>query len=455
MATNGTELSSNILKGNFPKSCDNDIRSSPRLGLASQSASYETVAQVQNIRFLSEPTCRSRRSSRAGMSQAESEICSTYDRETSNAFLKKVKNIGSFMHSLPGKRRTVSSVRSESDGSRNSVAKSPGLGFTAAQLENLLKPSWKDSRETTDDGLQFLCGPLLTIYNEAKLRRPERYRATEWNEAMLQNLNWPSYRAEFSGLVSFWQAILIAAERINRAMDALQDLTTRETVPPWMVENVSLCMGQLINTIGLSWHGHHVKNLSKLNDATCRAINRQSLLRRHEIVQKKLWAIHNLFQENRWRHSVLSSTIARAHEDYEKFYVYLLQTVQIILEDALFFYRCNLTEWNVSCVGDAADLVSRSMDMDLLNTAVAMMAGATPKQQRMKRFRAMGYTWLSAVVTIFFGARKFEREFARPLRDVVARARRVEAANIVQASFVSLSDMSRLRGRMTSRVQPT
>ena len=175
---------------------------------------------------------------------------------------------------------------------------------------------------------------------------------------------------------------------------------------------------------GLSWDWDHVRNLSKVGESHAENINCNGLKHRHTHMHKKAWVVleklgslMKIIKANmHWKE--VSESVESVHASYSKFFVYLAYTSQIVLEDALFCYRSQLNENEVSSVGRAA--ARHSAHDELLDWALNIIVGATPKNQRHERLQAMGYDWMRARIVSISCAHVYRREFVKPLDAIIA-----------------------------------
>ena len=180
---------------------------------------------------------------------------------------------------------------------------------------------------------------------------------------------------------------------------------------------------------GLSWEWDHDKNVEKLSETASRSINIKGLQHRYDTGSRKVWMVlekleqvqERLSNPRRCNTQKLSNALSTISKLYEEFYIYLVGTAQIVLEDCLFCYRQNLHEGNISCVASA---LKRSNRTDgVIDAAVAIMAGATPPKQRLARFKAMGFHGLGRLAarsTTILGTIAYKRTFAGPLNGVIS-----------------------------------
>ena len=257
-------------------------------------------------------------------------------------------------------------------------------------------------------------------------------------------------------------------------MDALKTLTDDKKIQHSMVNDVFLAVGKLTNTIvrkkkllllhtfafslywnasmrcilfmfaadeliaehadpkpppncqimqGLSWEWDHVKNLSKVGEMHAENMNCNGLKHRHTHMHKKAWVVleklgrlMTIVKAPDWKD--ISESVESVHASYIEFFVYLVYTSQIVLEDALFFYRSQLKENEVSSVGRAA--ARHSAYDELLDWALNIIVGATPKNQRHERLQAMGYDWMRARIVSLSCARIYQRKFVKPLDAIIS-----------------------------------
>ena len=177
---------------------------------------------------------------------------------------------------------------------------------------------------------------------------------------------------------------------------------------------------------GLSWEWDHNKNVEQLSETALRSINIKGLQHRYDTGSRKVWMVlekleqvqERLSNPRRCNTQQLSNALSTISKLYEEFYIYLVGTSQIVLEDCLFCYRQNLHEGNISCVASA---LKRSHQTDgVIDSATAIMAGATPPKQRLARFKAMGFHGLAARSTTILGTIAYKRTFAWPLNGVIS-----------------------------------
>ena len=178
---------------------------------------------------------------------------------------------------------------------------------------------------------------------------------------------------------------------------------------------------------GLSWEWHHAQNLQKLSEVVRREINVRSLSHRHHNMQKQLWGVLqslNDFHDSPGNRFYKAQAMECIHENFQRFYVYLLYTVRIVLEDALFFYRKHMSEEDYVILGHAQ---SKCQDHELLKVAMMLMVGGTPANQRKQRFELMGYGWVAQRTSLMLERREYNRLFVGPLSAVRKEAvRRME-----------------------------
>mmetsp|Transcript_36287 Transcript_36287/g.102547 ORF Transcript_36287/g.102547 Transcript_36287/m.102547 type:complete len:487 (-) Transcript_36287:383-1843(-) len=269
-------------------------------------------------------------------------------------------------------------------------------------------------------------GPLAELYPDGIIEPSQKHRRDtvkqEWENVMSANDRW-SHPAEASGLATFWQAVLVDIHRVKLSLDSLVPLCdTKYSIPTTMISRIKYPLGQLVNTIGLSWEWHHSRNLEKIGEMARRSINVKSLFHRHNSMQKQLWAVLQRLQEiPEKKPRVKRELIKEIYEDFQRFYVYLLYTVRIVLEDALFFYRKHLHEDELIVLGHAQ---MRFPDAELVRRAMVLMAGGTPSNQLRRRFSVLGYGWLALQTSLSIDRREYRKSFVEPLHSVRKEAER-------------------------------
>ena len=177
---------------------------------------------------------------------------------------------------------------------------------------------------------------------------------------------------------------------------------------------------------GLSWVWDHDKNVEQLSETASRSINIKGLQHRYDTGSKKVWRVLEKLEHVQERLSnrrqctpeKLCNDLSAISKLYEEFYIYLVGTAQIVLEDCLLCYRQNLHDGNISCVASALKMSNRTDGV--IESAVAIIAGATPPKQRLTRFKAMGFQGLSARSTTILGNITYKRTFAWPLNEVIS-----------------------------------
>ena len=173
-----------------------------------------------------------------------------------------------------------------------------------------------------------------------------------------------------------------------------------------------------------------MRNLKKMDEADRQRINIQSLSHRHHNLQSKIWAVLRKLQSL----SVLKTQAERAqavsdaHKKFEEFYVYLIYTIRIIMEDTLFLYRSSLSEEQMSCLGDANSLRSNFLDSDLIMQALVIIAGGTPISHWKTRFDYMGHGWLIRQTTLKLGLRRYRQVFLNPIKQALQAAEALKAS---------------------------
>ena len=179
-------------------------------------------------------------------------------------------------------------------------------------------------------------------------------------------------------------------------------------------------------------------------------MNCNGLKHRHTHMHKKAWVVleklgrlMKTVKESDWKD--ISESVESVHASYIEFFVYLVYTSQIVLEDALFCYRSQLKENEVSSVGRAA--ARHNAYDELLDWALNIIVGATPKNQRHERLQAMGYDWMRARIVSISCARMYQRKFVKPLDAIIAAVHPSQQAYSRTSSIrssMSENDSSRL-----------
>ena len=174
-----------------------------------------------------------------------------------------------------------------------------------------------------------------------------------------------------------------------------------------------------------------MRNLNKMTEDDRQRINIQSLSHRHEKLVRKIWAVlHNLQGlECLKTQEELTHAVRDAHTKFEEFYVYLIYTIRIILEDTLFLYRSSLNEQQMSCLGDTHSISSGSSDDDLIWQAWMLIAGGTPPSQWKKRFDCMGHGWLARQTALKLSLTRYHRMFLNPIKQALKAAQVLNAVS--------------------------
>ena len=167
-----------------------------------------------------------------------------------------------------------------------------------------------------------------------------------------------------------------------------------------------------------------MRNLKKMDEADRQRINVQSLSHRHHNLQSKIWAVLLKLQDLSLMKSQAErvQAVSDAHKKFEEFYVYLIYTIRIIMEDTLFLYRSSLNEQQMSCLGDANSMRSNSLDSDLIWQALILIVGGTPISHWKKRFEYMGHGWLLRQTTLKLGLVRYRKMFLNPIKQALQAA---------------------------------
>ena len=176
-------------------------------------------------------------------------------------------------------------------------------------------------------------------------------------------------------------------------------------------------------------------------------MNRAGIKHRHDRVFQKAWKIletlDNMMsipdREVKTRHREMTKLAGTSVSMYEDFYVYLIYTAQIVLENALFSYRAGMSEYQFSCVGKIA--YTNNMEDRTIIYAEIIMVGGTPSRQRYNRLRVMGYDWISARKAIAFGGAAYQRTFIKPLNVIISAAARLGASSDAEIKPASRQDL--------------
>ena len=170
-----------------------------------------------------------------------------------------------------------------------------------------------------------------------------------------------------------------------------------------------------------------MRNLEKMDETNRQTINIPSLSHRHHNLQSKVWAVLVKLQNlaSLKTESERAQAVSDAHKKFEEFYVYLIYTIRIIMEDTLFLYRSSLTEQQqMSCLCDTNSMSDSSADADddLIWQALLLIAGGTPTSHWKKRFGYMGHGWLARQTTFKLGHSRYHRMFLNPIKQVLTAA---------------------------------
>ena len=170
-----------------------------------------------------------------------------------------------------------------------------------------------------------------------------------------------------------------------------------------------------------------MRNLRKMDDINRQRINIESLCHRHDNLQSKIWTILQKLQGLAFLKTQAErvQAVSDAHRKFEEFYVYLIYTIRIIMEDALFLYRLSLNEQQMSCLCDTRSLLADSLDADLIQQALMLIAGGTPISQWKKRFGYMGHGWYARQTGFKQGLTLYRKMFLNPIKRVLRAAAEV------------------------------
>lgn len=204
---------------------------------------------------------------------------------------------------------------------------------------------------------------------------------------------------------------------------------------------------------GQSWDLDHERNLERLNGAARHEINRQSLHHRHLRLGKWLWRVLAKFEMAVNQRQISCVTIIEAHEDYQRFFVYLMCTGRMVLQDALLTYRKHLTSKNFSCVGHADNTDNAFQDEEMHRNIMRLLAGATPSNQRVRRFRAMGYSYLWVKTFAEIDVLAYKKTFRRPLWRIIKAAKPFHALSGFREKWtITSTDAESLQHETPSRL---
>merc|ERR1712137_1193612 len=164
------------------------------------------------------------------------------------------------------------------------------------------------------------------------------------------NESWPTQKAEDTGMVSFWHAMLAASRKLRTAFAALKTIATNRKFKLWMLEDVMVAAGQLTNTLGLSFEFDHNTNISKIPASDRMWFNFEGQKHRHDQLLSKIWVVVRRLEQCLQERQCSGDVIEELCGSYMKFHSYLTITAKVVLEDALYFYRQHLDENQFSCV---------------------------------------------------------------------------------------------------------
>jgi len=161
---------------------------------------------------------------------------------------ERIQALSSWAEEVEEKSTGIEAISEKSRSTRHSSA--PSLWAYLNPRSTMHQGfSLDDLSEHVQGGRRDFVGPLGDMYPNDTILRPQRHCAETWREVMSINESWPTQKAEDTGMVSFWHAMLAASRKLRTAFAALKTIATNRKFKLWMLEDVMVAAGQLTNTL--------------------------------------------------------------------------------------------------------------------------------------------------------------------------------------------------------------
>uniref|UniRef100_A0A7S1X313 Uncharacterized protein n=1 Tax=Tetraselmis chuii TaxID=63592 RepID=A0A7S1X313_9CHLO len=309
------------------------------------------------------------------------------------------------------------------------LALSPSQPNGAVKMPDWPTPEECDASYDSAKSKYTFCGPLAYLYPDGYIDWPHRrYSAAEWAQTMSESSEtWPTLSAESCMLTTACQSLLISADRMRRALNALALVSKKSTgdvLKMSLVDKVCLPMYELGHYLDSLWE-IHAKYLSKM-DQVARLKFPGNLESLHFRAHRKAAALIAQLDAAVLRDTIPGKTMRNLAEEFKVLCTFLLRISQVTLEDAIYFYRVNFSQSEFMRMEHRISFPILRSDNGV---AARMLVGATPACQRSERLRNFLHSTSGLLVPSSIAVKLYsmgyEKHYSRPLENVLtATARR-------------------------------